>query len=54
MFSKRSFLALTFVLSTAWWFAERGSHGYAILWYVTMSVLLLKFPTLIHKTREKL
>lgn len=54
MFSKRSFIALIVVLTTAWWFAQRGSVGYSILWYVTMSVLLQKFPTLIHKTREKL
>lgn len=53
MFSKRSFIALIVVLTTAWWFAQRGSFGYSILWYVTMSVLLQKFPTLIHKTREK-
>jgi len=41
------------VASICWFQVQRGNPGYALIWYAILSSLLLKFPTLVHKTRTR-
>lgn len=53
MFSKRSGCAFVLTIAMCAWQAQRGNPGYALLWYLVMSRIMLQFPLLLHKSRNK-